>query len=723
VGISSEASGRGQTPFGIFINYRRSDSAGYAGRIYDTLRTHSEAWRIFRDIDTIEPGLDFAEVINRSLESCDVVIAVIGPQWLESTDSRGRRRLEHPDDLVRLELVAALERENVRVIPVLVQGAKMPESDDLPDDLAKLARRRAWELSDERWPYDIGRMIDVLDRVQRETEERATAGWALPTTQERSARDEAKPSTPDPRAKLSRRSPTVGRAGGRGVAAAGVGLLLAAIWVPNSTRYGSSLDSYWSTGDAIPMLLVTVPMLLMLGCSVLFRRRMFDLATAALGLVALGDGLVYPLVLPGPFDSYNDLLAGSYLACAAPLVIVVGAVTAVGKPRILPLAAARRNALLANAVAALGLALFFSSIWLTGYGDDVTSTSVWDLATQHRLGIFMAILALLGAFAFLAMGWIRNSLPEIVVAAGGYIALGIGIAFALGGVTGLHLGAALAFVGPMLVAAGALGFRLGLGTKRARVASSSLMILGGVLLAVSSWRPSFGDSGYWNAAAGHSSRMFLLVLAILSGAVILKTVTDDAQWPGVLAGALGLVVLGFCLSPIIIPGIGDGLSPLGPGLALLLAGSIALAGGATLSAWDTVYGPRHHAATRIDAGDVIAIGGLVLALAALWLPGRGGYLQRENGGLMLFLVVLCLLALLGRFLTRESIYGGLAAAVALVLLGFSFQPVVEHGPRHLGVEEWLGFVGSILLVSGGGRQLLRGWMRPLATEPSSASVA
>ena len=153
-------------PFRVFINYRRSDSGGYAGRIYDALTAHSDEWSIFMDIDAIDPGADFTEVIDESLETCDAVVAVIGRSWLQSEDSRGRRRLEHPDDFVRLELLAALDRK-VRVIPVLVQGAEMPSSEDLPEALVTLARRQGLELSDGRWRYDMGRLIEVLDNYHR----------------------------------------------------------------------------------------------------------------------------------------------------------------------------------------------------------------------------------------------------------------------------------------------------------------------------------------------------------------------------------------------------------------------------------------------------------------------------------------------------------------------------------------------------------------------------
>ena len=116
------------------------------------------------DIDTIEPGLDFVEVIAQAVGSCDALIALIGKQWLTITDDAGRRRLDNPEDFVRLEIAAALAR-NIRVIPALVQAARMPRSPDLPDVLKLLARRNAHEISDRRFHYDVDRLIEVLGRV------------------------------------------------------------------------------------------------------------------------------------------------------------------------------------------------------------------------------------------------------------------------------------------------------------------------------------------------------------------------------------------------------------------------------------------------------------------------------------------------------------------------------------------------------------------------------
>jgi hypothetical protein len=120
-----------EEPAGIFISYRRDESAAYAGRIADSFVEHFGEDNVFRDIDAIEPGLDFVEAIERAISSSDVLIAVIGRSWLTATDSTGRERLQDSHDYVRMEIAAALQRD-IRVIPVLVQGASMPSADELP---------------------------------------------------------------------------------------------------------------------------------------------------------------------------------------------------------------------------------------------------------------------------------------------------------------------------------------------------------------------------------------------------------------------------------------------------------------------------------------------------------------------------------------------------------------------------------------------------------------
>ena len=105
---------------GIFISYRREDSCAYAGRLYDHLIEQFGKDRVFMDVDSIEPGVDFVEVLQNTVSSCDVLIAVIGQHWLTAADTEGRR-LDHPEDFVRVEISTALSR-NVRVIPALVAG-------------------------------------------------------------------------------------------------------------------------------------------------------------------------------------------------------------------------------------------------------------------------------------------------------------------------------------------------------------------------------------------------------------------------------------------------------------------------------------------------------------------------------------------------------------------------------------------------------------------------
>jgi beta-lactam-binding protein with PASTA domain len=152
---------------GIFISYRRADSQSAAGRLADDLKERLPELEIFRDVETIAPGVDFVDAINRALASCGVLLAVIGPRWLSVTGPDGKRRLDDPADYTRLEVAAGLKRTDVRVIPVLVEGAVMPASADLPEDLKALARRNAIELTDKRWKYDVsgveGAVRDALN--------------------------------------------------------------------------------------------------------------------------------------------------------------------------------------------------------------------------------------------------------------------------------------------------------------------------------------------------------------------------------------------------------------------------------------------------------------------------------------------------------------------------------------------------------------------------------
>jgi formylglycine-generating enzyme required for sulfatase activity len=149
----------------IFISYRREDSAPYAGRLYDRLHAHFGAkHEVFMDIDTLQPGEDFVETIERIVSSCDVLIAVIGRQWLNAVDEEGRNRLENLEDFVRLEIQTALDRR-IRVIPVLVGGARMPKAQELPTELALLTRRHYVEIIDTIFNPSVRKLIEGMENA------------------------------------------------------------------------------------------------------------------------------------------------------------------------------------------------------------------------------------------------------------------------------------------------------------------------------------------------------------------------------------------------------------------------------------------------------------------------------------------------------------------------------------------------------------------------------
>ena len=149
---------------GIFLSYRRDDSGGHAGRLADDFRQAFESGEVWRDIEAIEAGADFVSAIGDAVDACTVLLALIGPRWLDARDGAGKRRLDDERDFVRLEIAMALDR-GVRVIPILVGGAAMPAESDLPATLRPLARRQAHELSDKRWDYDVNQLFESLEKL------------------------------------------------------------------------------------------------------------------------------------------------------------------------------------------------------------------------------------------------------------------------------------------------------------------------------------------------------------------------------------------------------------------------------------------------------------------------------------------------------------------------------------------------------------------------------
>ncbi|HRB29153.1 MAG: SUMF1/EgtB/PvdO family nonheme iron enzyme [Nitrosomonas sp.] len=149
----------------IFISYRRDDSAAYAGRLYDRLVSHFGRGHVFMDIDQIEPGEVFDQVIKDKLAAVQVAVVLIGERWLDIADASGQRRLDNPDDWVRLEITTLLER-NIRVIPVLVGGATMPKPTQLPECMIPLIRRHALEIaSHPRFHTDADKLIKALEKI------------------------------------------------------------------------------------------------------------------------------------------------------------------------------------------------------------------------------------------------------------------------------------------------------------------------------------------------------------------------------------------------------------------------------------------------------------------------------------------------------------------------------------------------------------------------------
>ena len=153
----------------IFINYRRGDDPGNTGRLFDRLQDAFAREQLFIDIDNIAPGLDFMQVLDERVAECDVLLAVIGKGWAAARDPNGTRRLDDPDDFVRIEIASALN-QGKRVIPVLVGDAHMPRPDELPEAIRPLARRNAVHLTHERFRADMQGLIKALQLTLEEFE-------------------------------------------------------------------------------------------------------------------------------------------------------------------------------------------------------------------------------------------------------------------------------------------------------------------------------------------------------------------------------------------------------------------------------------------------------------------------------------------------------------------------------------------------------------------------
>ena len=163
----------------VFISYRREETAGHAGRLYDAMVARFGESSVFMDI-ALEAGVDFVDRITQAVGDCDVLLVIIGPRWATLTNGEPQPRLMDPEDFVRLEVATALGRSDVTVIPLLVAGARMPDPDELPADLRTLARRNAFELSDQRWRYDVDRLTSRLQELLVQDGRRPETGTGRP---------------------------------------------------------------------------------------------------------------------------------------------------------------------------------------------------------------------------------------------------------------------------------------------------------------------------------------------------------------------------------------------------------------------------------------------------------------------------------------------------------------------------------------------------------------
>jgi hypothetical protein len=153
----------------IFLSYRRDDDPGNTGRLFDRLQEAFKPGCLFMDVENVGPGLDFVRVLQEQVTQCDVLLVVIGKKWIAASDATGARRLDNPEDFVRIEIESAL-KQNKRVVPVLVGEARMPCPKELPRSIRLLARRNAIRLTHERFHTDVQGLIEALQRAFKEVE-------------------------------------------------------------------------------------------------------------------------------------------------------------------------------------------------------------------------------------------------------------------------------------------------------------------------------------------------------------------------------------------------------------------------------------------------------------------------------------------------------------------------------------------------------------------------
>ena len=162
---------------GIFVSYRRKGAKTSTFRLVGDLQREFGDERIFLDVESIDPGVPFADAIHGAIEKSSVVLVVVGPKWLKLEDSKGERLLDKPDDWVRRELEIALE-SGAPVIQVLVEEAEAPDAHALPESIRRLAGLQAFALVDDKvhWDFDVKRLIEKIRRIAPELPPRPSPG-------------------------------------------------------------------------------------------------------------------------------------------------------------------------------------------------------------------------------------------------------------------------------------------------------------------------------------------------------------------------------------------------------------------------------------------------------------------------------------------------------------------------------------------------------------------
>lgn len=150
----------------IFISYRREDSEGWAGRLAEKLQNEFGKDVVFYDYDSIEPSYDWKAVVREGLRQCKLLIAVIGPKWMISTNASGTRRLDDPADLLRFELSTALQK-GVPILPLLVGKAQLPRSEDLPREIQDILKYQALELQSRNAGKGMESIMELAAQVTK----------------------------------------------------------------------------------------------------------------------------------------------------------------------------------------------------------------------------------------------------------------------------------------------------------------------------------------------------------------------------------------------------------------------------------------------------------------------------------------------------------------------------------------------------------------------------